>query len=57
MRGQPRIVYFRGRRMRLFEAAALAGLDVNTVWMRIARGWTAERALEVPARALRRREA
>jgi hypothetical protein len=49
-----RIICYRGKQMTLAEASQLAGLKYDTVWMRLKHGWTIDRALETPARALRR---
>ncbi len=52
----PRYVRFRGRWMRINEAAKAAGLSLELVLMRQLRGWPPDRALETPARAYKRRD-
>lgn len=42
------LVEFKGQKIPLSEASELAGLPYQTVWRRIWRGWTAERALSEP---------
>lgn len=43
-----------GVRVPLSEACEKLGINSNTVWMRIDRGWSPERAIAVPARSYRR---
>lgn len=43
-----RLVTFKGRTMPLTEASELAGIKPITVWTRLDRGWSEERALSEP---------
>lgn len=46
-----RYVTIRGERILLMDAAAAAGLKVNTVRMRLSSGWSVARALSTPVKA------
>jgi hypothetical protein len=53
-RSNNRMVTFRGVAKCLSEWAAEMGLRVDTVWGRLARGWSVEKALTTPARKMRK---
>ena len=43
---------YRGHSITLREASRISGIDSKTIWGRIKRGWTVEKAIEQPARRL-----
>ena len=44
---------YRGRSITMREASEIGGITIKTIWARIKRGWSVERAIEQPARKLK----